>query len=108
MVKGINIQIFSTIHQITRKGHIEMDIKALADSILSNIEKVIYGKPHQIRLIIAALPAIFEETLFRGIFVGRMHASGWGSAPSRSPDTAGTRAGCWRKVWRCANIMKTC
>lgn len=34
-----------------------MDIKALADSILSNIEKVIYGKPHQIRLIIAALLA---------------------------------------------------
>ena len=32
-----------------------MDIKALADSILSNIEKVIYGKPNQIRLIIAAL-----------------------------------------------------
>ena len=34
-----------------------MDIKALADSILSNIEKVIYGKPNQIRLIIAALLA---------------------------------------------------
>ena len=34
-----------------------MDIKALADSILSNIEKVIYGKPQKIRLIIAALLA---------------------------------------------------
>ena len=31
-------------------------------------------------LIVALLPALFEETLFRGIFVGRMHASGWGSA----------------------------
>ena len=34
-----------------------MDIKALADSILINIEKVIYGKPQKIRLIIAALLA---------------------------------------------------
>ena len=34
-----------------------MDIKALADNILANIEKVIYGKPNQIRLIIAALLA---------------------------------------------------
>ena len=31
-------------------------------------------------LIIAVLPAIFEETLFRGILVGRMSASGWGTA----------------------------
>ena len=31
-------------------------------------------------LIIALLPAIFEETLFRGILVGRMRASGWGTA----------------------------
>ena len=30
-------------------------------------------------LIIALLPALFEETLFRGILVGRMHASGWGN-----------------------------
>ena len=30
-------------------------------------------------LIIALLPALFEETLFRGILVGRMHASGWGT-----------------------------
>ena len=30
-------------------------------------------------LIIALLPAIFEETLFRGILVGRMAASGWGT-----------------------------
>ncbi len=31
-------------------------------------------------LIIALLPAIFEETLFRGILVGRMTASEWGTA----------------------------
>ena len=31
-------------------------------------------------LIIGLLPAVFEETLFRGILVGRMHASGWGTA----------------------------
>ncbi len=30
-------------------------------------------------LIIALLPALFEETLFRGILVGRMQASGWGT-----------------------------
>ena len=30
-------------------------------------------------LIIALLPALFEETLFRGILVGRMQASGWGN-----------------------------
>lgn len=30
-------------------------------------------------LIIALLPAVFEETLFRGILVGRMQASGWGT-----------------------------
>ena len=30
-------------------------------------------------LIIAVLPAIFEETLFRGILVGRMSAAGWGT-----------------------------
>ncbi|HIX09171.1 MAG TPA: CPBP family intramembrane metalloprotease [Firmicutes bacterium] len=31
-------------------------------------------------LIIAVLPAVFEETLFRGILVGRMAASEWGTA----------------------------
>lgn len=31
-------------------------------------------------LIIALLPAVFEETLFRGILVGRMAASEWGTA----------------------------
>lgn len=30
-------------------------------------------------IIIALLPAVFEETLFRGILVGRMRASGWGT-----------------------------
>ena len=32
-------------------------------------------------LIIAVLPAIFEETLFRGIITGGMHAGGWGTVP---------------------------
>ena len=31
-------------------------------------------------LIIAVLPAVFEETLFRGIMVKNMSASGWGTA----------------------------
>ena len=31
-------------------------------------------------LVIAVLPAIFEETLFRGVLVGRMGESGWGTA----------------------------
>ncbi len=31
-------------------------------------------------LVIAVLPALFEETIFRGILVGRMHAAGWGNA----------------------------
>lgn len=31
-------------------------------------------------LVIAVLPAIFEETVFRGIMVGRMQESGWGTA----------------------------
>ncbi len=30
-------------------------------------------------LVIAVLPALFEETLFRGILVGRMQRSGWGT-----------------------------
>ncbi len=30
-------------------------------------------------LVIALLPAVFEETLFRGILVGRMGESGWGT-----------------------------
>ena len=30
-------------------------------------------------IVIALLPAIFEETLFRGILVARMRASGWGT-----------------------------
>ena len=29
--------------------------------------------------VVALLPAVFEETLFRGILVGRMRASGWGT-----------------------------
>ena len=33
-------------------------------------------------LIIAVLPAVFEETLFRGILVGNMSASEWGTAPT--------------------------
>ena len=33
-------------------------------------------------LVIALLPAIFEETLFRGILSRNMHASGWGLIPS--------------------------
>ena len=31
-------------------------------------------------LIIAVLPAVFEETVFRGIMVGGMRAAGWGNA----------------------------
>ena len=33
-------------------------------------------------LVIALLPAIFEETLFRGILSRNMHASGWGTVPT--------------------------
>lgn len=33
-------------------------------------------------IVIAALPAIFEETLFRGILSRNMHASGWGIVPT--------------------------
>lgn len=31
-------------------------------------------------LIIAVLPAVFEETLFRGVLAGSMRAAGWGNA----------------------------
>lgn len=31
-------------------------------------------------LVIAVLPAVFEETVFRGIIVGNFRASGWGTA----------------------------
>ena len=33
-------------------------------------------------LVIAVLPAFFEETLFRGILSRNMHASGWGVVPT--------------------------
>ena len=33
-------------------------------------------------LVIALLPAIFEETLFRGLLSRNMHASGWGIVPT--------------------------
>ena len=33
-------------------------------------------------IVIALLPAIFEETLFRGILSRNMHASGWGIVPT--------------------------
>ncbi len=33
-------------------------------------------------LVIAVLPAIFEETLFRGILTGGMNAGGWGTVPA--------------------------
>ncbi len=33
-------------------------------------------------LVIALVPAVFEELLFRGILARRMHASGWGIAPA--------------------------
>lgn len=38
------------------------------------------GRIVAVILVIAALPAIFEETLFRGILVGDMRRNGWGTA----------------------------